>query len=88
MADEVERDRLRAFSWIDAWRDAQVTLQDCRHVFTQTYCSALPVACSGLPAERWAPFARPVLEAAYEATLCAATLNAASTGDRRALLTS
>lgn len=86
-ANEAERDQLRALVRIGAQWDTQVTLKDCRHTVTQAYCSALPVAYSGLPAELWEPFARLVLEAAYEATLCAAILNAAHTGKRRVLLT-
>lgn len=86
-ASESERDRLRALLRIGVQWDTQVTLQECRHTVTQAYCSALPVAYSNLPAELWEPFARLVLEAAYEATLCAAVLNAAHTGNRRTFLT-
>lgn len=43
---------------------------------TQAYCSALSCAYSGLAAAHWEPFARLILEAAYEATLWAAVLNA------------
>lgn len=86
-ADEPERDRLRALLRIGVQWDTQVTLRDCRHTVTQAYCSALPVAYARLPIELWEPFARLVLEAAYEATLCAAILNAARTGNRRVFLT-
>ena len=44
-----------------------------QHV-TQVFCSALPVAY-GIQSELWQPFARLVLEAAYEATLLAGVLN-------------
>ncbi len=54
---------------------------------TQAYCSALPVSYSGLEASLWEPFARMVLEAAYEATFCAALLNAAETGNHQLYLT-
>lgn len=47
---------------------------------TQVFCSALPVAYSGLPANLWKRFASLVLEATYEATLLAASLRQASTG--------
>ena len=43
---------------------------------SQAFCSALPVAYSPVQASYWAPFAHLVLEAAYEATLVAAVLNA------------
>ena len=86
-ADEAERDRLRASLRIGVQWDTQVTLQEAQHTVTQAYCSALPVAYSHLPAELWEPFGRLVLEAAYEATLCAAMLNASRTGNRRVFLT-
>ena len=45
---------------------------------TQTYCSALSCAYSGVHNHHWAPLARLVLQANYEATLWAAVLNLAS----------
>jgi O-acetyl-ADP-ribose deacetylase (regulator of RNase III) len=45
-------------------------------IVSQAYCSALPVAYTHVPVPLWQPFAKLVLEAAYEATLCAAVLNA------------
>lgn len=42
---------------------------------TQVFCSALPVAYGRHPSKLWAPFARLVLEAAYEATLLEAALS-------------
>lgn len=46
----------------------------------QVFCSACPVAYSRAPAALWEPLSRLVLEAAYEATLRAAALNAARHG--------
>ena len=71
-------DALRGLLRIGVHRDVEVTDGDApqRQFVTQAYCSALPVAYSQLPAALWKPFARLVLEAAYEATLCAALLNA------------
>lgn len=60
-------------------------LPDCR--VTQVYCSALPVAYSGIPTAEWTNFASLILEAAYEATVLTAVLNAARGGSRRLLLT-
>jgi hypothetical protein len=54
---------------------------------SQIFCSALPIAYGKHPAAAWAPFARLVLEAAYEATLLAGVLNAARGGSNRVLLT-
>ena len=85
--NEHELDRLRQFLRIGLQWNTQVTLKDCQHRVTQAYCSALPVAYSDLPTRLWENFARLVLDAAYEATLCAAILNARSTGNRRVFLT-
>jgi len=68
------------------WR-TQVTLNDCAHLVSQAYCSALPVAYSKQPSQLWTEFATLVLEAAYEATLCAAILNLQNTGNQRVFLT-
>jgi hypothetical protein len=55
---------------------------------SQAFCSALPVAYSRVPAVKWEAFASLVLEAAYEATVCAAVLNAERGGSNIVLLTS
>lgn len=86
-ASETERDRLRQLVRIGLQWNTQVTLPNCAHLVTQAYCAALPVAYGSQPTERWEAFARLVLEAAYEATLCAAVLNARATGSQRAYLT-
>eukprot|EP00927_Polykrikos_kofoidii_P049403 TRINITY_DN43465_c0_g1_i1.p1 TRINITY_DN43465_c0_g1~~TRINITY_DN43465_c0_g1_i1.p1 ORF type:complete len:439 (+),score=73.39 TRINITY_DN43465_c0_g1_i1:64-1317(+) len=58
---------------------------------TQAYCSAVSVSYSGLSQARWAPFARLILAALYEATLLAAVENALKNPDepgaRRVFLT-
>lgn len=54
---------------------------------SQAFCSALPVAYGSVPAVHWEPFARLILEAAYEATLWAGVLNARSGGSNIVLLT-
>ena len=43
---------------------------------SQAFCSALPVAYTQVPARYWRAFASLVLEAAYEATMWNAVLNA------------
>lgn len=87
--DEAGRDRLRGLLAVGLHRDVGVTepgaAPDTR--VTQVYCSALPVAYSGIPAAEWAGFATLVLEAAYEATVLSAVLNAARGRSRRLLLT-
>lgn len=56
---------------------------------SQAYCSALPVSYADdkMPAVQWAAFATLILEAAYEATLSAAILNAQRTGSNIVFLT-
>jgi hypothetical protein len=84
---ESELDRLRQLLRIGIQWNTQVTLNDSRHTVSQAYCSALPVAYSHHPSHLWAPFARLILEAAYEATFCTAILNAMSNGSNRLFLT-
>jgi hypothetical protein len=86
-ASENERDELRKLIRVGIQRDTQVTLKGATHKVTQVYCSALPVAYSEHPSGLWEDFARLVLEAAYEATLCAAILNARRTGNTNLYLT-
>jgi hypothetical protein len=54
---------------------------------SQAFCSALPVAYTSLEPGRWESFATLVLEAAYEATLCAGVLNTRQAAANRVLLT-
>ncbi len=84
---EDERDILRQALRIGIHWDTQVTLNGCNHLVTQAYCSALPVGYSRHPKELWKEFASLVLEASYEATLCAGLLNFASTGNNSVFLT-
>ncbi|MCA9194711.1 MAG: dual specificity protein phosphatase family protein [Planctomycetales bacterium] len=84
---ESELDKLRGELKIGLQWDTQVTLSDCEHLVTQAYCSALPVAYSGLPSRSWERFARLILEAAYEATFAASVLNASKTGNKSVYLT-
>jgi hypothetical protein len=72
-----ERDALRDRLRVGVHQDVQVTISDDPgQRVTQVFCSALPVAYSGIPAEQWTAFATLVLEGAYEATLWAGVLNA------------
>lgn len=50
----------------------EVTLPGAGHRVQQTYASALPIAYSDSPPADWEPFARLVLDAAYQATLASA----------------
>ena len=86
-ASASELDGLRQLLRIGIQWNTQVTLNDAKHTVSQAYCSALPVAYSPHASHLWAPFARLVLEAAYEATICTAVLNAISHGNNRVFLT-
>ncbi|MCC6539768.1 MAG: hypothetical protein IT162_19625 [Bryobacterales bacterium] len=84
-AGEPDLDQFRQLLRIGWQRDTEVTLPGCSgRLVSQAYCSALPVAyCAPMPKELWRPFACLVLDAAYEATLCAAITG----GYRRLYLT-
>ncbi len=71
-AGEAERDQLRGLLRIGLQHDTEVTTAPGGHRVSQAYCSALPVSYGEGDAAAWEPFARLVLEAAYEATLRAA----------------
>lgn len=75
-ADEI--DILRGKLCIGVHRDVEVTeaAGPDRPLVSQSFCSALPIAYSGVPPAHWEPFALLVLEAAYEATMWAGVLNA------------
>ena len=86
-ADEAEIDALRRALRVGIQWHTEVTTPGCGHRVTQIFCSALPIGYSRHSPDSWAPFARLVLEAAYEATLCAALLNHEETGSPRIFLT-
>ena len=86
-ATESEIDELRKLLRIGIQWDTEVTLRNVKHTVTQAYCSALPVAYSRFPSELWAGFAKVILEAAYEATICAGILNALNSGNNKVYLT-
>jgi len=88
-ASEDVRDTLRGHLAIGLHRDVQVTDVDGneRRLVSQAFCSALPIGYSHLPPTQWAPFARLVLEATYEATLLAAAEQANGGGFHTVLLT-
>ena len=85
----VETDALRGLLRIGVHQDVEVTDADGpqRPIVSQVFCSALPVAYIDLPAALWRPFAELVLDAAYEATIWAAVLNAQRGASNVVLLT-
>jgi len=86
-SSESEIDELRKLLRIGIQWNTQVTLNDSKHTVTQAFCSALPVSYSQHPPELWSSFAQVILEATYEATLCAGILNSTKTGNKRIFLT-
>ena len=93
VVSEPELDTLRQLLRIGLQWHTQVTLDNGTHLVSQAYCSALPVSyykyCEGCPKDKkdWEEFARLILEATYEATLCAALVNARQTGNNTVFLT-
>ena len=67
--------------------DIEVAGATPEQVVSQACCAALPVGLGAAPREAWSAFARLILEATYESTLCAAVINAKQTGVRTVLLT-
>ena len=58
-----------------------------RPLVSQAFCSALPIAYTDVPARHWRAFASLILEAAYEATMWSAVLNARRGASKIVLLT-
>ena len=86
--DDSTLDALCALLRVGLHEDVEATDgSESNQIVSQIFCSALPVAYSGLLSSVWAPFARFVLEAAYEATLLAGLRNAARGASNRVLLT-
>jgi hypothetical protein len=82
-------DILRAKLRIGIQSDVEVTdaTKEPRPFVSQAFCSALPVAYTDVPSALWELFAILVLEAAYEATMWAAVLNARRGKSSTVLLT-
>lgn len=86
-ASDSELDELRQLLRIGIQWQTQVTLHESKHLLSQAYCSALPVAYSEHSASLWQGFAKLVLEASYEATICAAILNSTTNDSNKLFLT-
>jgi hypothetical protein len=87
--DAFATDQLRGLLQIGVHQDVEVTDSDAYRpqLVSQAFCSALPVAYCGYPSSMWRPFAELVLDAAYEATVLAAVLNARRGASNIVLLT-
>jgi hypothetical protein len=82
-------DTLRGKLCIGIHHDVEVTdaTGEKRPLVSQAFCSALPVAYTGVPPSHWEAFASLILQAAYEATMLAAVLNAQRGASNVVLLT-
>ena len=80
-------DRLAGLLRVGVQSDTEVTITPGGHLVTQIYASALPMRYSHLRDETFEPFARLVLNAAYEATLRAALIASAKSGNQHLYLT-
>lgn len=87
--DRADREKLKGHLSIGLHVDVEVTDVDPPGTqrLSQALCSALPVRYSSIEAAAWEPFARLVLEAAYEATLLAACRLRGAGGSGVVLLT-
>jgi hypothetical protein len=86
---EEDIDRLREKLKIGLHSDVEVTEATGPNIplVSQAFCSALPVAYSSIPKAHWEALSVLVLEAAYEATMWAAVLNAQRGASNVVLLT-
>jgi len=82
-------DILRGKLCIGVHSDVEVTdaAWGYRPLVSQAFCSALPVAYTRVPPSHWEAFASLVLQAAYEATMATAVLNAQRGASNVVLLT-
>lgn len=84
---DAETTKLISLIKIAVQYDTEVTLNNAGHLVSQAYCSAMPVAYSQHSSGLWQPLASLILQAAYQATLAAAVINAEKTGNNRVYLT-
>lgn len=80
-------DRIRDLVRIGIHKGVQVTDVQAEHLVSQAFCSALPASYSDVSPKHCESFAVLVLEAAYEATLWAAVVNAHASGCKVLFLT-
>lgn len=69
---KADRAALARLLRIGVQQGTEVTLPGAGHLVHQVYASALPIAYADDPTAEWEPFARLILNAAYQATFAAA----------------
>ena len=87
LLSELEREALKGKLKIGLQWNTEVTFSENCQLVSQAFCSALPVAYSHVSPTHWEDFARLILEATYEATLCAALINLKKTNCNMVYLT-
>ena len=87
--NEHRLDKIRGLLKVGIHFDAEVTqsIREEQIYVSQIFCSAMPVAYSNAKGKYWEVFASFILEAAYEATLLTAVINAQRTGSNILYLT-
>ncbi|MEO0341084.1 MAG: hypothetical protein AAF242_17960 [Bacteroidota bacterium] len=85
--DAIELEFLKGKLQVGLQKDTEVTISASKHLVSQVYCSALPVAYSQIYPNLWEQFARLILEATYEATLLLAYENYLKTHNPKVFLT-
>lgn len=82
-----EQAALAAQLCVGIQRHTQVTLANKQHTVTQVYCSGVPIGYNDVSVSQWAPFAKMVLQATYEATFWTAWEQYQQTGNGQLFLT-
>ena len=85
--DKNEYEQLKSKLKVGIQWNTEVTISENKTKVTQVYCSALPVAYSGIEKSQWEEFAKLVLRATYEATFYTALINYSKTGNGNLFLT-
>ena len=67
--------------------NTEVTISPNKHKVSQIYCSAFPISYNQYFSNEVEKFAKLILEATYEATICAGILNYIKTGNNKVFLT-
>lgn len=82
-----EREYLKGKLNVGVQWNTEVTITEEKQIVSQIYCSALPVSYSYIESFYWESFARVILEATYEATLCSAVINLKKNDSNKVFLT-
>lgn len=86
LSDE-ELNQLRSKLMVGLQSNTEITLGESNHRVTQVFCSALPVAYSGIRKSLWNHFPRLILDATYELAFYIGLENMINSGCRKLFLT-